>query len=83
MRLSLAALATEGPIEGYEIDEDIAEDLPVSAVEQVNASVAVNDVVPEQSTLVQSELTFAISVGTPLPQKKSSRSPTVQWFLAT
>ena len=62
-RLSPAAPVTEELIKRYEIDEGVVEDVPASAVEQVDTSVAVNDVAPEQLTVVQSEAAISTSVG--------------------
>ena len=56
------------------------DDAPTSTVEQVDALVTVNDVVPEQPILVRSEMVIAISVGNTPPVEEAipeSDSPVV------
>ena len=70
-RLSLAAPVTEGLVKGYEIDEVITEVIPASVMEQVDTPVAIDYVIPKQSTLNQSEAPVAISVGNMLPAEET------------
>ena len=59
-RLWLAASVTGEPTKGFEIDEDIAgEVVPAPTVELADTPVAIDDVVPEQSAPVHSEITVA------------------------